>query len=198
MYSRKCISIVQILVGDYIFTSCNQTLADQAQSTRFCCKISGGSKWCNKWTKCIVCLKIIHMSIMLHALMSWAQQLFNISAANVDHRRKPSQDQSVTVADGLHIRSSSGVTPDVCTLRYGSATEQLSLISFLFLYRVPVSADGCWAGLCVWKQLLSCTFHFGTVKMIICLEAISKKDWDVNRQAACVCLFMQGFHQKSC
>lgn len=53
----------------------------------------------------------------------------------------------MTAADGLQICSPSGVTPDVCPLRYRSATKQSSLISFLFLYQVPASADGCWAGL---------------------------------------------------
>lgn len=53
----------------------------------------------------------------------------------------------MTAADGLQTCSPSGVTPDVCPLRYRSATKQSSLISFLFLYQVPASADGCWAGL---------------------------------------------------
>lgn len=60
-------------------------------------------------------------------------------SAHAGLRLQPSPHLSVTAADGLHIRSPSGVMPDVCPLRYGSATAQLSLISFLFLNQVPVS-----------------------------------------------------------
>lgn len=56
-------------------------------------------------------------------------------STEVEYRRKPDPDHSVTAAGGLHICPPSGVVPDVCPLRYGSATEQLSLISFLFLYQ---------------------------------------------------------------
>ena len=111
-------------------------------------------------------------------------------STGVERRCEPSPDQSVTAADGLHIRPPSGVRPDVGPLRYGSATEQLSLISFLFPYRVPASADGCWAGLCCLEvaivmrislvnceneHLSECNIQSGRG----CKQTVSRCDWSV-------------------
>lgn len=90
----------------------------------------------------------------------------------------------MTVADGPHILSPCGPLPDVSQDRYRSATEQLNLISFLFQNQVPGPDDGCWAGLCACKAVIVTHIlqYSGTVKMNICLRAISTVTEDVNKQ----------------
>ncbi|KAK5933113.1 hypothetical protein CgunFtcFv8_004767 [Champsocephalus gunnari] len=61
-------------------------------------------------------------------------------------------DQSATAG----FLSLGGVTPDARSLRYSSAAESSSLISFLFHYPLPVQLMDVGQ---VWQRLLLHTFH---------------------------------------
>lgn len=132
-------------------------------------------------------LRVTAMSIMLHVLMNYTQLFKTLQLAWSRKQTQPGQKGDCTYPPA-HLRNAwRSLTQIWISCR--------AIEPFLFLYKVPVSDDGCLADLCFWKQISLRVIYSGTVTLNICLRTISREVEDVNKQTVIVTSILHWSHE---